>query len=259
MSQQFPDVMGTLRFALPDGTHSSKVAYGIGENYTDTTDVGELEIPPFLPPDAQYYSVINRPCDGEFAGDPCWWAQDYRAYPDSVTSGEVSRFSVEYEILIFNSSGGPGRMSILNPDWPSGVDSIHLVDAQLPSAFNVVVTGPSITPIEDPFTSRIIVKVYYNLSTLSVETETGPKESLGTLSLAPNPYSSGQLRLNRKYESGDLVNIYDSKGELVTRANPIEVGAGSSINVDHLLTGFYYLRLVGVTGDVKGISTLLVR
>ena len=186
--------------------------YGYGSEFTDTTDEEEIEIG-FLPPQS-YYVWLNRPCDGPFAGDPCRWQEDFRGVPDSVEQNEVQQFMLEFSLGLLNNTGADLRLSILNPDWPDIVDSINLVDPVVPTAFNRTFTGPITTTLKDLFTSRLTMRVYYNLATSSASDVQSVAE-FEELSLIPNPSHGLETRIKGAMKPGDEIIVLNLLGEIV--------------------------------------------
>ncbi len=257
LSQENFESIGKISFTPVNqsGALPANVWYGFGTQYTDTTDEGEVEIP-FLPPQS-YYAWLKRPCDGPFAGDPCIWQEDFRGVPDSVLEGEQTRFSLEFTIGLRNNTGGALRLSILNPDWPPGVDSIHLVDPVVPTAFNKTFTGPAVALIEDQFTTRLTMTVYYNLRTLSVQNQEQGETEESQLLLTPNPVQQGPIIISGEMNAGDRLLVVNSRGETVLEHKLEEFATGTELGED-LSAGPYFLLHLDSEGVLRGRQSFLV-
>ena len=157
------DIQGTLRFSSDVTPTVYILSFGVGTLYTDTTD-REYEdyIPPFAPPGG-YLIAFERECTESDGLPPCYFKQDLRGLPDSVREMGLTRFALTYRLRIRNSTNEGLRLAIRNADWPAGLDSLHIVDIQLASAFDQTFTGPTIDTISDPQTTWLDVTAYYNL------------------------------------------------------------------------------------------------
>lgn len=256
-AQELYESIGKIRFTseIQSGDPAVNIFYGFGTSYTDTTDQAEVEIP-FLPPQ-NYYAWLNRVCDGPFAGDPCIWQEDFRGVPDSVASGDKTRFTLTFNVGLRNNTGGPLRLTILNPDWPEGVDSIHLVDPVVPTAFNKTFTRPATALIEDRFTTKLTLTVYYNLATLSVHSIEADKVGTNHLLVAPNPVLSGGISVTGQMDAGDHLLIVNSRGEVISRIEVPQSEEKIEVGSD-IPSGGYFLLHLNREGAVMGRQTFQV-
>lgn len=256
-AQEQYESIGKIRFTseIQSGDPAVNIFYGFGTPYTDTTDQAEVEIP-FLPPQ-NYYAWLNRVCDGPFAGDPCIWQEDFRGVPDSVASGDKTEFTLTFNIGLRNNTGGSLRLTILNPDWPAGVDSINLVDPIVPTAFNKTFTRPATALIEDRFTTKLTLTVYYNLATLSVHSAEADESGTNHLLVAPNPILNGGIHVTGNIDAGDHLLIVNSRGEVISRFEASQseerIEFGSEIP-----SGGYFLLHLNRQGVVVGRQTFQV-
>ena len=238
-SQDNIEIIGQIRFFSPAITQPQVLKYGTGTNYTDTTD-REVEefLPPFVPPGNSFLVYLDRDCDANDGDPPCWWKTDLRAVPADVEHGEATRFAIEYTIGIKNNTGGTLFLSILNPDWPDAVDSIHVEDAMLARAFNHTFTGPVQIEMEDPLTSVLDVVVYYNLNTLSVATDAG-REPAEQLLLQPNPAKASTITVHSNFKAGESLLVANLRGEVLMEEFVQEERPSLQVHTGDLPSGTY--------------------
>jgi hypothetical protein len=250
------DIQGTLRFSsLEHPTLGPNIInYGTGTLYTDSTDRAyEDEIPPFGALPGSFVFAFLRPCsDDEVI---CWWNQDLRGIPDSVTEGGVTRFELRYTITISNGTNQGFRVGINNNDWPLGVDSIKIFDRVLPRAYTQVFTGPTIDTIDDPETSILDVTVYYNLRTLSVDRDATVESALA---IAPNPLRGENLSLQGRFDGNDRLLLVDALGRTVDEKMVTEETTQIAWHALGIPTGVYYLLHFDEKGLLRGRRQLTV-
>lgn len=235
------NITGTIRFYSPSITQPQPLDYGVGTLYTDGTDPSkEGQIPPFPPPGSSYLVYLDRECDPEDGDPPCWWKADLRGVPDSVINGGKKQFKIKYRIGVENNTGKPLVLSILNPDWPAGVDSMHVVDAQLARAFDHTFTGPVEIEIEDILTKYLDVTVYYNLNVSSVQADQRSvlRESLTVL---PNPVLSSSLTVDGDFHAGDQLELTAVSGEVLLTEQLADSRRSIVLNVEKVASGAYIL------------------
>lgn len=257
-SQDKIDIIGKLRFFSPAITQPQVLQYGTGTDYTDTTD-REVEefLPPFVPPGNSFLVYLDRACDANDGDPPCWWDTDLRAVPADVQSGEVKQFAIEYTVGVKNNTGGTLFLSILNPDWPDEVDSIHVEDAMLARAFNHTFTGPVQIEMTDPLTSQLKVIVYYNLNTLSVAADAGV-ESTEQLLLQPNPAHASTITVNSHFKVGESLSVANMRGQVLMETFVQEETASVQINTEALPSGMYVVVRMNEKGQVVAQEILQV-
>lgn len=239
LNAQEIDITGRVRFSSTESTTVYALSYGVGTQYTDTTDSDFEEfIPPFAPPGG-YLIAFDRECSISDGDPPCYFRQDFRGVPDSVTGGENNRFSISYRIRIRNATGKGFTLSILNNDWPRGLDSLRIVDATLAAAFNRIFTGPEVTTIDDPETTWLDVTAYYNLNTLSVATDIVQSKAL--LSTIANPVTGSQIQIPEgAADLGGNLLLVAVDGRVI-RSVEVQESLTDAIDVSSLPSGYYYL------------------
>lgn len=252
-------IIGEIGFFSPSITKSQTLAYGTGTDYTDSTDRDvEDFIPPFVPPGNSFLVYLDRECDANDGDPPCWWGKDYRAVPEDVVNGSETRFSIEYSIGIKNNTGGTLHLAILNYQWPAGVDSIHVEDAMLARAFNHTFTGPVQIELEDPLTTQLKVIVYYNLNTLSVESESQGVASEAALAIQPNPGRGGVVTVSSVFRTGESVLVTDLLGRVVFEKS-LDVGTASiELPAGEFVPGNYMVARLDARGRVLARKTLQI-
>ena len=249
------DIQGTLRFSSDVTPTVYILSFGVGTLYTDTTD-REYEdyIPPFAPPGG-YLIAFERECTESDGLPPCYFKQDLRGLPDSVREMGLTRFALTYRLRIRNSTNEGLRLAIRNADWPAGLDSLHIVDIQLASAFDQTFTGPTIDTISDPQTTWLDVTAYYNLEVASVEDAEGPSE--GLLAQLTNPVVGERLHLGAGIAArGGTLMVVASDGRSVAE-HSLEEG-GEVLQLDGLPTGHYHLVWFDRNGILQERRSLLL-
>lgn len=253
------DIIGTLRFRSPGVTQVQTLSFGVGDKYTDSTDREYEEFIPPFPPPGGFLIVLDRACSSGDGDPPCYWKQDYRGIPDSIAEIETPRFSIDYDILIVNNSTGAGLiLTMLAPDWPQHVDSIHLVDVQLPRAFEHTLTGPAVVEITDEFTKYIKMTVYYNFEVSAVEAAQDVRGVEKALLVTPNPANGNEVVVRSAFQSGDRVAVADMLGRVITE---VEVEKGENdirIGTADLPPGNYMILRLNARGEVRGREHLRI-
>ncbi len=248
------DITGTLRFSSTASTTVYILSYGVGSNYTDTTDPGFEEfVPPFSPPGG-YLIAFDRECSVTDGDPPCYFKQDFRGVPDSVASGENPQFALSYRIRVRNATRVGFQLAILNGDWPRGLDSLHVVDAQLASAFEKTFTGPEVAEVTDPETLWLNVTAYYNLQTLSVAEGVGAGSILASV---VNPVMGQPLVLSSEDlpAPGGRLLLVDVNGRVLVDR---EVEGEVVVETDHLPNGAYHLLYFDRSGMLGEKRSILV-
>lgn len=232
------DIRATLRFSSDVSQAIYILSFGVGTDYTDTTD-REFEefIPPFSPPGG-YLIAFERECQESDGDPPCYFKQDFRGIPDSVRDRGLKQFALTYRLRIRNSTDKGLNLAIRNPDWPAGLDSVRIVDVQLASAFDETFTGPAIDTVSDPQTVWLDVTAYYNLAVSSVIEEMRPSE--GLLNQLVNPVVGQSLRLGSEIlqRGGRLMLVTPDGRSVVER--PLGEGDGV-LQLEGLPNGLYHL------------------
>ena len=253
------DIIGTVRFYSPTITEPQALRYGAGTSYVDSTDRDiENFIPPFPPPGNSFLVYLDRACDVNDGDPPCWWENDFRSVPADVLSGEQQQFSIEYRIGIINNTGGTLSLSILNPDWPAGVDSIHMEDVMLARAFDHTFTGPVRIELEDPLTSQLKVIVYYNLSTSSVGTENDVAGQLEPMTLQPNPINSGVTTIHADFKQNESLLVTNVRGQVLAEEVIAEQTEAVELETSNLASGMYIVIRVDAMGKIQAREILQV-
>lgn len=251
------DIIGNVRFNSPRVTQVQTLSYGVGTKYTDSTDQDYEELIPPFPPPGGFLIILDRACDVSDGDPPCYWKQDFRGLPDSVADLESPEFSIEYNLVLVNNATGANMMlTILAPDWPANVDSIHFVDVQLPRAFNHTLTGPAQLEITDEFTKYIKMTVYYNLTVSSVESVSRGEEVVSGLNLRPNPVNDEDVLLRSAFNTGDRVLISDMLGRVVAERGVREAVEELQIGTGELPEGMYMVVRVNTEGEIVGRDLL---
>ena len=250
------DIVGTLRFSSERSSIIYNLSYGVGTNYTDTTEREyEESVPPFLPPGG-YLIVFERECTPSDGDPPCYWKQDLRGIPDSVGDQLRTQFALKYNIHIHNQTGAGFQLSILNSDWPVGVDSVNIVDPDVPTAFNETFTGPAIVTIEDEFTARLAVTAYYNLATLSVmDFIQGTSEK--QLHIGPNP-SFRETTVVTEMRPGDRIIVMNLMGETVLSREITESTNRFVLPIEGLTEGMYIVAYKDANGLLTAQSKMQI-
>ncbi|MDR1951210.1 MAG: T9SS type A sorting domain-containing protein [Bacteroidales bacterium] len=81
-----------------------------------------------------------------------------------------------------------------------------------------------------------------------------------TIAVFPNPVTNGELRMeNGEWKIGDIVEIFDMNGKRVYShpAPRTSYLVPFSINISHLPTGNYILRMGTSTGSVSGVAKIV--
>lgn len=251
------EIVGTIRFSSASSTTVYVLSFGVGTQYTDTTDrEHEDYIPPFLPP-GDYLVAFERECTESDGLPPCYFKQDLRAIPDSVREKGLTQFQVNYRLRLRNSTNQGLQLAIRNPDWPRGLDSLRIVDAQLASAFDRTFTGPAVAQVSDPQTSWMNVTAYYNLAVASVDRDESRQENL--LAQLANPVDRGTVTLSSELlQSGGRLVLMSPDGRQVLEH---DLGTdGAALQVDRLPGGLYHLLRFDRDGEmVEGRSMVIVR
>ncbi len=250
------DIVGKIRFSSTESTTIYTLSYGVGTLYTDTTDRDFEEfVPPFSPPGG-YLIAFDRPCSISDGDPPCYFRQDLRGVPDSVVGGENNRFSISYRIRVRNATRKGITLSILNSDWPRGLDSLHVVDGTFAAAFDRTFTGPEVTTIDDPETTWLDVTAYYNLNTLSVAEVVSRARAL--LSTIGNPVTGAEIHLPEGGSdlAGTLLLVgVDGR---VIRTIELAESVDRLIDVSSLPSGYYYLLYQDSKGHLREQRSLLI-
>ena len=232
------DIRATLRFSSDASPTIYLLSFGVGTDYTDTTD-REFEefIPPFAPPGG-YLIAFERECQESDGDPPCYFRQDFRGIPDSVKERGLKQFALTYRLRIRNSTNRGLNLAIRNPDWPAGLDSVHIVDIQLASAFDETFTGPVIDTVSDPQTVWLDVTAYYNLAVSSVTEEMRPSE--GLLNQLVNPVVGQSLSLGPEImqRGGRLMLVTADGRSVVERSLEGDQGV---LPLEGLPNGLYHL------------------
>lgn len=253
------DIVGTIRFYSTRVTQVQSLSYGVGSKYTDSTDPDYEEMIPPFPPPGGYLIVLDRACSSIDGDPPCYWKQDFRGVPDSIQELESPEFSIEYDVLIVNNSTGAGvTLSILAPDWPPNVDSIHFVDVQLPKAFNHTFTGPGEAEVTDEFTKYIKMTVYYNLNVSSIKAESVGESPLLSLGVRPNPVEGNEVVVNSAFQAGDRVVVADMLGCSVAQHTFTQNAGEVRMGTAELSAGSYMIVHLNRKGEVLGRNLLQI-
>ncbi len=257
LQAQEVDITGTLRFSSERTATHYDLEYGVGSIYTDTTDRDyETFVPPFTPPDG-FLMALQRECTVTDGDPPCFFLQDFRGVPDSVSGPEANdQFALTYKINVNTPTGTGFRMRINNGDWPLGVDSIHLVELHIAPSIDTVLTGPLVFATNQDDISALEFTVYYNLRTLSVHaaTSVGVQESLGGLE---NPVNGGIQTLDRWIAPGDRLVCVDMAGRIVLQSNA--VAGAITVDFDRLVSGSYRILLLDSDGTPRESRSLVLR
>ncbi len=253
------DITGTLRFRSPGVTQVQTLFFGVGDKYTDSTDREYEEFIPPFPPPGGFLVVLDRACSSGDGDPPCYWKQDYRGLPDSIAEIETPQFSIDYDIQIVNNSTGKGLiLTMLAPDWPQNVDSIHFVDVQLPRAFEHTLTGPAVIEITDEFTTYIKMTVYYNLEVSTVEEATDAGIAESALQVAPNPANGNEIAVRSIFQAGDRVAVADMLGRVIVETEAAKGEREIRIGTAALPSGNYMVMRLKATGEVIGQELLRI-
>ena len=253
--EEIIDIVGRLNFTSERSSSAYHLYYGVGSNYTDTTDKAyEQFIPPFTPPQ-DYLIVFERECTYSDGDPPCFWNEDLRGVPDSVKEGK-QHFALTYRIRsVSNQTGAGFKLSILNPDWPDGLDSINIVDPIVPTAFNRTITGPITGVVIDQFTSRLTLTAYYTVEPASgVQTE---EHEDNHLVIAPNPVLDGRVHVAGPLRAGDQLVVIDNRGERVMWREMTNEQKMVELQ-DDLPSGAYFLLHLDTSGSVLGKASFQI-
>jgi hypothetical protein len=252
------DIRATLRFSSDVSSTIYILSFGVGSDYTDTTD-REFEefIPPFAPPGG-YLIAFERECQESDGDPPCYFKQDFRGIPDSVKERGLKQFTLTYRLRIRNLTNEGLNLAIRNPDWPVGLDSVRIVDIQLASAFDETFTGPRIDTVSDPQTVWLDVTAYYNLAVSSVTEKLRPSEEL--LHQLVNPVVGHSLSLSPeiRQRGGRLVLVTHDGRSVVEHS--LQQGDAGILPLEGLPNGPYHLIHFDRRGVLReGRSIVLLR
>lgn len=252
------DITGAFRFSNPRTTTTYTLTYGVGSNYTDTTDKEyETFVPPFPPPDG-FLMVFDRECAPSDGDPPCFFLEDLRGVPDSVANPEgTDRFSIVHRIRVLTPTGSGFSLRINNGDWPLGVDSIRLTEEHIAPSIDTLLTGPLVLSTSQSDIRALRVVVYYNLRTLSVEPDLLlASDRFDPFDRIENPVLSGSIDLGAVIGPGDDVMLIDMTGRVVRRTSGERA---TPIAVDDLPVGPYHLvRYNRQTGE-RSERTVIVQ
>jgi hypothetical protein len=234
------------------------LAFGVGSEYTDSTDPGTRDREVFGPPPSGFFGLFLRQCEYPFGGE-CYYGADFRAVPPDVAIGEEEQFMLLYKVSI---QKGVGRKIIIDfpREFAVGIDSINMRDLLTGTIYNHTFTsGVSEDTVQNDGINQLEIRVYYNLGNTEPSAVSMTDGSGSRALLMPNPVRGGtRIVYAGELPVGARLVLYDRLGRRVTEGVMVSHGTGGTFTAPDVPFGLYLCTIITDAGEELYHQKLMV-